>query len=64
MVECPKCGKEQGKPEKSWQYGPKTRKGPQLSVDLYHCSCGKKFRKYTKLEQKKPAKKATKKAEE
>jgi len=50
LVKCPSCEKEVMKAVKSWEYGPKTRKGPRFHVDLYHCSCGKKFRKYTQRE--------------
>jgi len=41
MVKCPNCDKELTKPQKTWTYR-------QFRVDVYSCSCGTKFREYTK----------------
>lgn len=47
MVKCPKCGKE-GKIEKQWLYGPKSRKGPSFEVTLFQCPSGHYWRDYKK----------------
>jgi len=44
MAKCPKCGGEVSAPVKKWTIAPKKKKGPTLTVELYHCTCGNKFR--------------------
>ncbi len=39
MVRCPNCGKEVGRPVKSWNYG-------HFTVKSYLCECGTAFREY------------------
>jgi hypothetical protein len=41
MVKCPNCKKEMTKPDKTWKYG-------VFTAQAYSCSCGAKFREYTK----------------
>jgi hypothetical protein len=45
MAKCPSCGKNVSV-FKEWNYGPKSRKGAQMRVKLYHCKCGDSFREY------------------
>jgi hypothetical protein len=41
MAKCPKCKKDNTKPDKAWKYG-------QFKVQAYACSCGTQYREYTK----------------
>jgi len=40
-IKCPKCKKEMAKPTKTWKYG-------LFNAQFYVCSCGTKFREYTR----------------
>jgi uncharacterized Zn finger protein len=43
LAKCPKCGKENAKPTKTWKLAPKGKK--PISIGLYKCSnCGTFFR--------------------
>jgi len=41
VAKCPKCKTEVAKPSKKWKYW-------QFTVEVFECSCGTKFREYTR----------------